>query len=240
MIAYETELISHFNLNSANSKKLTGSSGLGKDQRNFVFNLTNTDLPEFYIQNLKSGVTYLLLIYAVNAKGSSPFATLIGQTVAMLRQTIPNGKPNSLLLFHATLTHFLNFKFFLENEQIIKIDAYVVIGGCIFFTIFIFILIIMLIIRIRNKAEESKKQNNSNLDQLNNEQNSNGCDELNKTPNSKSSKRKRGDTSVKKTFNKNELINDKLFDSEKFTENHFHSHHHFRHEQFIDPSNQDM
>ena len=90
LIAYETELISHFNLNAANSKKYSNS--LSKDHRNFVFNLTNADQPEFFINSLKSGVSYLLLIYSVNAKGSSSFYTLIGQTVAMLRQTIPNGK----------------------------------------------------------------------------------------------------------------------------------------------------
>ena len=93
LIAYETELITNFNLNSLNSKKITNSNnGLGKEQRNFVFNLTNTEQPEFFINQLKSGKTYLLLIYAANQKGSSSFSTLIGQTVGMLKQTIPNGK----------------------------------------------------------------------------------------------------------------------------------------------------
>lgn len=91
LIAYETELISHLgNLNSLNAKKNL-NSGLNKDQRNFVFNLTNTEKPEFYLNQLKSGVSYLLLIYSINQKGSSSLVTLIGQTVAMLRQTIPNG-----------------------------------------------------------------------------------------------------------------------------------------------------
>ena len=97
LIAYETELISHFGLNSPNGKLLS-SNGVGKNQRNFVLNLTNTEQPEFYLNQLKSGVSYLLLIYAVNEKGSSPFFTLIGQTVAMLRQTIPNGEKLSDLL----------------------------------------------------------------------------------------------------------------------------------------------
>lgn len=80
-----------FHLNSANSKKYSSSSNSPTKDRNFAFNLTNSEQPEFYLSNLKSGVSYLLLIYAVNPKGSSPFSTLIGQTVAMLRQTIPNG-----------------------------------------------------------------------------------------------------------------------------------------------------
>lgn len=46
------------------------------------------------------------------------------------------------------------------------------------------------------------------------------------------------DTLVKKTFNKKlfneqELISDKLYENEKFTETHFHPHNHYD-EQFID------
>jgi hypothetical protein len=80
------------------------------------------------------------------------------------------------------------------------------------------------------------------LDQFNNgnsNERTNGCEELmiNNVSTLKSASKRRNsktDTLVKKTFNKNELISDKLFDNEKYTENHFH-HHHFD-DQFMDNS----
>lgn len=82
LLAYETELPSL-------SGGLKAASSVGGPERGglFVLNLTNNQTPEFYLNQLRSGVTYLLLIYARNAKGSSTFQTLIGQTVAMLRQS---------------------------------------------------------------------------------------------------------------------------------------------------------
>ena len=131
---------------------------------------------------------------------------------------------------------------FPESEQLIRIDAYVAIGTCVCFTIFLVSFIIVLIIRIRNKAD-SKKPNLDQLDSLDQYGSSNepnGCDDLRMNGSSAlKSTKKRGsktDTLVKQTFvDKDELISDKLFDSEKFgeTHHHFHPHHHFD-EQFID------
>lgn len=140
-----------------------------------------------------------------------------------------------------------------ESEQLIRIDAYVAIGTCVCFTIFLVSLIIGLIVRIRNKADSKK----SNLDQLDSmdeygcdPNDPNGCEDLrmNGSASTLKSTKKRGsktDTLVKQTFvDKDELISDKLFaDSEKYGEthhhHHFHPHHHFD-EQFIDTSDPEM
>ena len=123
------------------------------------------------------------------------------------------------------------------------------IGTGVCFTIFLISLIIVLIIRIRNKAD-TKKQNLDQLDSLDQygpNGDSNGCDDLMMNGTGSSSlkaRKKRGsktDTLVKQTFDKDEAISDKLFDSEKFSEthHHFHPHHHFD-EQFIDTSDLEM
>lgn len=106
----------------------------------------------------------------------------------------------------------------------------------------------MLIIRIRNKAD-TKKQNLDQLDQYGSNNDLNGCEDLMMMNGTGSSTlkttKKRGsktDTLVKQTFDKDEAISDKLFDSEKFGEthhHHFHPHHHFD-EQFIDTSDLEM
>lgn len=91
LLAYETELpLSASSASSASIGSKFGLSGASNSidrSGQFVLNLTNSNEPEFYLNQLRSGLTYLLLIYAKNAKGSSSFQTLVGQTVAMLRQS---------------------------------------------------------------------------------------------------------------------------------------------------------
>jgi hypothetical protein len=96
LLAYETELPLSATGSASSGSKYTGNNGGGYGSagghsidrnRLFVLNLTNADQPEFYLNQLRSGLTYLLLIYAKNGKGSSSFQTLVGQTVAMLRQS---------------------------------------------------------------------------------------------------------------------------------------------------------
>lgn len=85
LLAYETELPSPGGSGGGKFNSPIGSASERGEL--FVLNLTNTNSPEFFLNPLRSGVTYLLLVSSRNAKGSSPFQTLIGQTVAMLRQS---------------------------------------------------------------------------------------------------------------------------------------------------------